>query len=276
MKIIPFEELYHSEFTVTDPISKPQNWYSRGSEYNSLDKPKVSHTFLWFKNCTGTLTDTAGTVLEIPRGALIYTAKGSRYVIRFHGTAPGVTDTVVIHFQLHGEGGGDIAPVPSAVICMKSADAGLCAAIDSLAGEFRKNVICTPELKAVIYQIFAVICRKSRSEGADRSFACIRRGIELLEAGSTLPVRELAALSGVGECYFRRLFKEYSGDSPVEFRQKHRIEKAKQLLLSDEMLPVGVIAGELGFADIYHFSKTFKHYVGVSPAAFARSVTKKK
>ena len=80
----------------------------------------------------------------------------------------------------------------------------------------------------------------------------------------------------MGECYFRRLFKEYSGDSPVEFRQKHRIEKAKQLLLSDEMLPVGVIAGELGFADIYHFSKTFKHYVGVSPAAFARSVAQKK
>ena len=165
MKIIPFEELYHSEFTLTDTISKPQNWYSRGSEYNSLDKPKVSHTFLWFKNCSGTLTDAAGAVLEIPRGALIYTAKGSRYVIRFHGTEPGVTDTVVIHFQLHGEDGEDIAPVPSAVICMKSTDAGLCAAMDSLAGEFRKNIICTPELKAVIYQIFAVVCRKSRRSG---------------------------------------------------------------------------------------------------------------
>lgn len=273
LKIISFEELYHSEFTIRNPISKPQNWYSRGNVYDSLDKPKVSHTFLWFKNCSGSLMDSEGNVLNVEKNQLIYTAKESRYIIHFRDTAPDRTDTVVIHFQMNGEDGEEIAPTMTPVVCLKNMDVSLAAAIDSLADEFKKNVICTPEVKSVIYRIFSIICQKSRRANARKNFSCIQKGIELLETGSNLSIRELATVCGVGECYFRRLFREYSGDSPVAFRQKHRVEKAKQLLLSDDMLTVGEIARELGFADIYHFSKTFKHYVGLSPIGFVRSMT---
>ena len=54
----------------------------------------------------------------------------------------------------------------------------------------------------------------------------------------------------------------------MEFRQRHRIERAKNLLLSDEQYTVGEIARELNFSDIYHFSKTFKKICGVSPNKF--------
>ena len=83
-----------------------------------------------------------------------------------------------------------------------------------------------------------------------------------------LQVSEMAKLCGVSECYFRKLFKEYSGESPVDFRQRYRIEKAKQLLLSDEGFTIGEIAEELNFTDIYHFSKTFKKYTDISPRQF--------
>lgn len=57
------------------------------------------------------------------------------------------------------------------------------------------------------------------------------------------------------------------GENPVEFRQKHRVEKAKQLLLLDTH-SIGEIAEELHFSDIYHFSKTFKKFTGVSPLQY--------
>jgi hypothetical protein len=60
VKIIPFEELYYRDFFISDPISKPQNWHSRGNIYNALGKPKLSHTLLWFKNCSATITDSHG------------------------------------------------------------------------------------------------------------------------------------------------------------------------------------------------------------------------
>jgi AraC-like DNA-binding protein len=91
-----------------------------------------------------------------------------------------------------------------------------------------------------------------------------------LEQDSDLSITEIAKECGVSECYFRRLFQEYSGESPINFRQKHRIEKAKQLLLSDEHYSVGEIAEELGFSDIYHFSKTFKKFCGISPNKFVQ------
>lgn len=275
MKIISFEELYYSEFEISDFISKPQNWYQRGNVYDSLDKPKMSHTFLWFKNCSGSITDSEGNTLEVQKNQLLYTAKESKYIIRFRDTAPARDDTVVIHFRMTGKDGEEITPSMKPLICIKKVDASLGISIDMLADEFRNNLVCIPEVKSVIYRIFSIICRKSRRAMTKNKFDCIRAGIELLEKDSDLSILEIAKTCGVSECYFRRLFREYSGDTPMEFRQKHRIEKAKQLLLSDEMMTIGEIAGELHFTDIYHFSKTFKNFTGQSPTAYIKSRTDK-
>jgi AraC-like DNA-binding protein len=90
----------------------------------------------------------------------------------------------------------------------------------------------------------------------------------MLEQDSDLSLSEIAVKCGVSDCYFRRLFRQYSGESPIEFRQRLRIERAKQLLLSDEQYTVSEVAQELGFSDVYHFSKTFKKYCGESPKKF--------
>jgi len=83
-------------------------------------------------------------------------------------------------------------------------------------------------------------------------------------------IEEIARQCGVSEGYFRRLFREYSGENPIDFRQKRRIEKARQMLLMDTFT-IGEIAQELHFTDIYHFSKTFKKYCGVSPSRYLQS-----
>ncbi len=57
----------------------------------------------------------------------------------------------------------------------------------------------------------------------------------------------------------------------MDFKQHYRIEKAKQLLSSGEGLTVSEIADELGFAYVFHFSKTFKKFNGVSPNKFPES-----
>ena len=100
-------------------------------------------------------------------------------------------------------------------------------------------------------------------------FKYISEGIELMENNSDKTLNEIAQICGVSEGYFRKLFREYSGENPIEFRQKHRIEKAKQLLLLDTH-SISEIAEELNFSDIYHFSKTFKKLTGVSPQKYAK------
>lgn len=268
LKVIPFDKLYSTDFIITEPMAKPQYWAVRGNFYSAIGKPKVSHTLLWFKNCGATIRDNKGNVLEVAKNQLTYMAKGLEYSVQFYDTDPAHEDTVVIHFQMTDRNGEEIAPILKPIIGLKSVDAALALDIDLLAEEYGKNVVCLPKIQAVIYDVLSTICQKQKKRTTRNKYACIRVGIELLEQDSNRSIEEIAAECGVSECYFRRLFREYSGESPMTFRQRHRIERAKQLLLSDEHYTVSEIARELNFADIYHFSKTFKNFCGVSPSKF--------
>lgn len=271
MEYISFEKLYHTEFFLSEILAKPQYWAARGNVYNAFGKPKVSHTLLWFKNCSATITDSLGNVLEVTQNQLAYMAKGLEYMVAFHGTDPSSEDTVVIHFQMTDRLGQDIAAADKPVICLRNVDSSVALSITQMAQEYRNNMVCIPALQGELYKLLALICKKQKKHLARDKYACIRTGIQLLEQDSDLSLSQIAAKCGVSDCYFRRLFRQYSGESPIEFRQRLRIERAKQLLLSDEQYTVSEVAQELGFSDVYHFSKTFKNYCGVSPKKFMQS-----
>jgi YesN/AraC family two-component response regulator len=65
--------------------------------------------------------------------------------------------------------------------------------------------------------------------------------------------------------YISKIFKEETGDSPINYLIKIRLEKAKALL-EMERLPVKLAAKSVGYDDAYYFSKLFKKYYGISPS----------
>ncbi|MBQ7091002.1 MAG: helix-turn-helix transcriptional regulator [Clostridia bacterium] len=269
MKLIPFSELFRTDFMISEAVVKSQYWFDRGNVYSCLGKPKPSHTLLWFKNCRARITDSEGNVLEAAQNQMTYMAKSIEYTVEFFDTAPEREDTFVLHFQMQDATGEDIAPTLLPTLCIRDVDISMALAIESIAEECKKNIACLPQINAELYRIFATICKKARKGIIKSRYSYIRKGIDLLESDSDLSMEEIARLCGVSEGYFRRLFREYSGDNPMDFRQKHRIEKAKQMLLLDT-LTVGEIARELHFSDIYHFSKTFKKIVGISPTEYQK------
>ncbi len=272
MNRIPFEKLYDTEFFISEALVKAQNWYSGKNFYSCLGRPKPSHTLLWFKNCGAVITDSHKNVIRARKNQLAYMAKGLEYTVEFFDTRRDSVDSIVIHFQLTDADGCEIAPTALPEIVIPDVDPDIALAIGAAADEFKKNIICVPEVNSLIYSIFAHICKKEHRRVIKGKYACIREGIDLLESDCDLSLFEIAARCGVSEGHFRRLFKEYSGQNPMDFRQAHRIERAKQLLLLDT-LSVGEIAEHLHFADIYHFSRTFKHAVGLSPQNFVKSQT---
>lgn len=84
----------------------------------------------------------------------------------------------------------------------------------------------------------------------------------------------LAELCGISTVYFRKLFETVYGTSPIRYLHRLRMEKAKGMLLSDYD-SIGQIAESVGYGSIYHFSKMFHSYVGISPTAFAATGGKK-
>ena len=156
LKIVPFEELYNTEFFVTEPLAKGQNWYSRNNFYSCIGKPKPSHTLLWFKNCRAKITDSNGKVLLTEKNQVAYMSKGLEYTVEFFDTAPNQDDSVVFHFQLRDMDGSEIAPTLSPKICIKNIDPSVALSIESATEEFDKNVVCVPIITSVIYELLAL------------------------------------------------------------------------------------------------------------------------
>lgn len=78
---------------------------------------------------------------------------------------------------------------------------------------------------------------------------------------------ELAKICNISTVYFRKLFKNITGTSPIAYTHNIRIEKAKEMLKSDYG-SITDIATSLGFNNIYEFSKAFKKHTGFSPSKY--------
>jgi AraC-like DNA-binding protein len=82
-------------------------------------------------------------------------------------------------------------------------------------------------------------------------------------------VDQLAAQAGLSSGHFRRLFRELTGQAPLEFTISRRIERAC-FYLQESNLPVKRVAANLGYRDVFFFSRQFREQTGCSPAAWRR------
>jgi AraC-like DNA-binding protein len=69
----------------------------------------------------------------------------------------------------------------------------------------------------------------------------------------------------LSEDYFRRIFKQETNKTPLEYVTDLRIEYAKRLLLEHSM-PVKEVTVLSGFEDPYYFSRLFKQITGKTPS----------
>lgn len=78
---------------------------------------------------------------------------------------------------------------------------------------------------------------------------------------------EIADACSVSISHLRTKFLRQTGQTIISYRDNLRIIAAKEMLESG-IFSATEIAAELGYCDIYHFSKVFKKYVGVSPTEY--------
>jgi transcriptional regulator GlxA family with amidase domain len=71
----------------------------------------------------------------------------------------------------------------------------------------------------------------------------------------------------MGPRNFIRRFKQASGETPLAYLQKLRVEASKKLLEKGD-LKIAAIAGKVGYQTEAHFRKLFRRYTSLTPAAF--------
>ena len=126
---------------------------------------------------------------------------------------------------------------------------------------------CKSELYNILYQMQKEselgYLSKSKSE-------LIRPALDYIHREYTndnISIGMLAKLSGVSEAYFRSLFQNSCGTSPLRYINNLKLTRATELL-SSGLYAIHEVAALSGFHDECYFSREFKKAFGVSPSEY--------
>jgi len=135
----------------------------------------------------------------------------------------------------------------------------------------RRGNMVAMRRKILFYELLLAIAHDFRSRHvAGNTTLAIEHTIEHMvnHYSEDLNLLDLAAMAGISPSHYSRLFKKYSGYSPIDYLAHLRMDRAKELLsLSDYRLKA--ISQSVGYSDEFYFSRLFKKIVGMSPTSYA-------
>lgn len=123
-----------------------------------------------------------------------------------------------------------------------------------------------------VYKIFELLRRQQLAAPRSKASSRLEASEEYLRAhycDKQFDYAELNRRSGLSYSYFKKLFIQKYGLSPVRQVNRMRIDKACELLETGRYT-VGKIAELCGFENTYYFSTVFKNHIGVSPKNYIK------
>lgn len=104
--------------------------------------------------------------------------------------------------------------------------------------------------------------------------AIVKKAVAFLNSRYSSPLTrwQVAQSVNTSEDYLSRIFRRELGLSPWEYLTRLRIQRAKELLMSDAD-SVALVGAKVGFPDAAYFSRVFKKVTGSTPQAFRDGAT---
>ena len=129
-----------------------------------------------------------------------------------------------------------------------------------------------------ISQLFALILQNGYYTDSSVDYGERPHKIDLIKSvleytelhyASPITLDDLAKVAGMNPRYFCRFFRSITHQTPIEYVNMYRIEKAAQMLHSTR-LPITDICMECGFNDSSNFIKVFRKYKGMTPKQYRK------
>ncbi len=265
MKTMHLDALYRYNYSV-HPINSLKQYWRMNKTFSCMNRPKEHNIFVFLDGCDAVYTEKNGRTVRAEAGSLIYAPEGMQYSARFDHFENEESRTVGINFRLFDEEGAPLIFENEIKVYRNSAFRGLIEKIDNAD---KGSPPCFAAMKAGIYDIISLL--GSMENTPDEKFKIIHRGIEYLEGGNlVMSIEEIAEMCNVSESYFRKLFKQYAGISPIQYRMNTKISKAKDYLRHTS-LNSSEIADLLLFNDTSFFCRYFKAATGMTPDGFRKA-----
>lgn len=125
-----------------------------------------------------------------------------------------------------------------------------------------------PRITQCLLELCLLRIRQSRTRDRTASrvpekLLAVQRLISSVPA-EEVTLADMAKMAGMSPPYFCSQFKKTFGASPMESLIHHRLHHAAHLL-TNWNLNISEIAAQVGYQDLFHFSKMFRKKFGVSP-----------
>lgn len=130
-------------------------------------------------------------------------------------------------------------------------------------------------IKALTADIFSLIFENNLYETGKESKSDTLKNFEKIieyiheNFAAEISLDALSKYSGYSKTYVIRLFKTHTGRTPVEYINRYRIFKSREMLEHTDKNILSV-AYECGFENIGYFIRIFKRYTGTTPYKYKR------
>ncbi|MDQ8180330.1 helix-turn-helix domain-containing protein [Pelagicoccus sp. SDUM812005] len=134
-----------------------------------------------------------------------------------------------------------------------------------------RSALSLPLLRSLACELIIDSSRHLEQFSVSKKSEYGKAAAEYVEARLFEPVsvNEIAAYLGFSVSRTHELFKDYTGQSPIDYHMRLRVRAAQKRLLA-ESVAVTRIAHECGFSSSQYFSRIFRRYVGLSPREYRR------
>ena len=149
--------------------------------------------------------------------------------------------------------------------------------VDSLSFYFQNTILVNEDLLELkIKELILLLVQTKNAESVlqiitdlvSPKITNLKKLIEL-HLYENLSVEELAKLCNLSTTSFKRQFRKIFNDSPANYINLRKIEKAKELL-SLSNLTIGEISCQVGIQDPQYFTRLFKNKVGKTPSDYRK------
>lgn len=265
-----FKKLYLTDFEIRDTFAMRQKWVE-GCIFN-MSFPRKTAGIIFLKNCRGTYISKSGVKFYAPPKSLICLPQGSVYTCINLNCTNTIDDAILIEFNVIKE--NKILSFSDSPFLIRDVNIPIAAELlNNTVQAYEASVHSPLAVKSSIYQLLSHICKDKMLKNQEH-FSPISSGIELIEANplSEISIEDIANSCNVSTCYFRRLFKQYSGKSPLQYRMELRLNMAKRMLENGES-SLEYISEALNFESTSYFCRIFKKKFGITAGQYRKSKT---
>ncbi len=213
--------------------------------------------FVMLTEGSGFVTDKNGKKHTFSRGDMLITSKGDQYLVEFEEPCSYVTSGLTLCTNTK--------QLPFIYRCMERQHdeiLKICNIWQSRSWDSYQK--CRISLLNFYLELIESTVSVSKMEkDISKAVEFIRENFKRNFSGE-----EIAEYSSLSLSYLRAKFLHQMGMTIVKYRDSLRIAAAKEMLES-RYFTIKEIAAELGYCDVYHFSKFFSSNVGISPAKWA-------